>query len=124
MKNYLASAEGGGVDDTTTEGNYPAWEWANNYGTIQNFTGSLTNGWYLPTLAEGAMICTNYYTLNQALAAAGSNIKFESSTGYWWTCNCSANSSIPTVFYMLVSTGTRTGFDKNNSEKVCAIRAF
>ena len=124
LKNYLASAEGGGVDDTTTEGNYPAWEWANNYGTIQNFTGSLTNGWYLPTLAEGAMICTNYYTLNQALAAAGSNIKFESSTGYWWTCNCSANSSIPTVFYMLVSTGTRTGFDKNNSEKVCAIRAF
>ena len=124
LKNYLASSEGGGIDDTTTEGKYPAWEWVNSYGTTYNLQGDFTNGWYLPTIAEAAMLCNNYYTMNQIFTLLGSTISFANATGYWWTCTCSANSSIPTVFYINGSSPVRTGYSKENSEKVLVIREF
>ena len=42
----------GKTDDTGTAGNYPAFDYAKNYGTANGCTGAYATGWYLPSIAE------------------------------------------------------------------------
>ena len=45
-------ANNGNTDDTGTVGNYPAFDYAKNYGSAHGYTGTYATGWYLPSIAE------------------------------------------------------------------------
>ena len=118
LKAFLA--ENGG-DDTDVSGNYPAWEWANGYGSQYNYSGVFASGWYLPTLAEGAMICVEKYTVNNALEAIGGA---EITQTYYWTSNTGGGMS-PTFNPMTGVSATTASWDRyQHGWQVCAIREF
>ncbi|MGN0739755.1 MAG: hypothetical protein ACI4LX_06250 [Treponema sp.] len=81
----VVQANCGDTSDMTT--NYPAWDYAVNYGT-NNWSGtSYESGWYLPTIAEFAAVYKNLSAINDSLDAAGHNtipdsISFWTSTQY------------------------------------------
>lgn len=48
--------------------NYPAFNWANTYGkTYSSYLGGLTEGWYMPSLAELCYVCRNLEKINATL---------------------------------------------------------
>ena len=118
LKDFLA--ENGG-DDTDTEGNYPAWEWANGYGAECKYTGSFEDGWYLPTVAEGAMLCAEKYTVRKALEAAGGTTINQT---YYWTSTTAGSMARTFNPSIAVSDGTAAWDRDTNSWTVLAIRSF
>lgn len=118
LKAFLA--ENGG-DDTNIEGNYPVWEWVNGYGTQFNYPGAFANGWYLPTLAEGAMIGAEKYTVNNALDAIGGSKIIQT---YYWTSNAAGTMARTFNPKTGVPTGSATWNRDTNSWTGIAIREF
>lgn len=48
--------------------NYPAFSWANTYGTTySSYLGGVTEGWYMPSLAELCYVCRNLEKINATL---------------------------------------------------------
>lgn len=52
-------------------GNYPVWEWVNNYGTTYGFPDEFADGWYLPTLKDCVYLYNSLTTVTSALQKVG-----------------------------------------------------
>ncbi|MCI6809686.1 MAG: hypothetical protein MR958_05795 [Spirochaetia bacterium] len=53
------------------EKDYPAFKYANNYGTTYNIEGTYKDGWYIPTIGECSLWAENALLLNEVIVAAG-----------------------------------------------------
>ena len=120
----------GYVDDEETSGNYPAWEWVNNYATSNSLTGDYASGWYLPTAAELAKLYCAIYpddsVINAALnAAGGREIARKNGTSgvYYWSAS-QTNPTANYAFSVSMNNGFIQGEGKGHTQSVCAIRAF
>ena len=120
----------GYVDDEETSGNYPAWEWVNNYATSNSLTGDYASGWYLPTAAELAKLYCAIYpddsVINAALnAAGGTEIARKNGTSgvYYWSAS-QTNATANYAFSVSMNNGFIQGEGKGHTQSVCAIRAF
>ena len=114
------------VTDEDTTGNYPAWEWVNNYANLtgSNIAGTnYASGWYMPTVAEFCLIYRNLTTINDAVSAiTGSTL----SSGYYWTSSQINDSSYANNAYQVHSTSGLIYMQsaKSSTAYVCAIRRF
>lgn len=85
------------VNDWQKKGNYPAFEFAENYSA-----GSFTD-WYLPTANELYFLYINLEKVNQSLMqCGGKKIKIAPGEIFYWTCNQVNNTSwaaVCTDFY-------------------------
>ncbi len=112
-----------GNNDTGTAGNYPAFEYAKNYGSTNGCTGAYASGWYLPSIAELYQIYNQRTSIDAAIALCGLTGNF-SSTNFW------SSSQYPFVDTAAYSLHFSTGFsyyDKDTdifNDYVCAVRAF
>lgn len=110
-----------GSNDTGIAGNYPAFEYAKNYGSTNGCTGAYANGWYLPSIAELYQIYNLRTNINAAVALCGSAYTFSlmssfSSTQYASIEHCS--------YTFDFGSGDCDHAINNSPYCVCAIRAF
>lgn len=78
---YICSVDPTGTADAAT--NYPAFNFANTYGTIAGLTGTeYENGWYLPSVAELYDVYENEIAVQESLAAVNG---FNLTSGYYWS---------------------------------------
>lgn len=113
----------GSNDDTDQEGNYPAWEWVNNYGRFQDMTGDFASGWYFPSVAELFDIWQQKDTLNASLSAV--NGSTFGSKYYWSSSQCASTETNALLFGF--GNGDSTDDDKSTDYDpayVCAVRQF
>lgn len=79
LQAYLAQ---NGGNDTNTPGNYPAWEYCNDYANVSAELSSstvLNNDWYLPTIAELFDIWKVKESVSVSLKALGARFMYR----YW-----------------------------------------
>ncbi len=72
------------VSDEETAGNYPVWEWVNDYANKQGSHVKNTayeSGWYMPTVAELSMVYRVMDSIQNALTEVGTPLN----TYYYWT---------------------------------------
>ena len=101
-------------------GNYPAWEWVNDYASANSLTGTYASGWYLPTVAELSALYRVKDTVDTSLAAAGgTEIAKEI---YWSSSQAADNRSY--AWKVWFSDGTPESADIYTKGSVCCIRAF
>ena len=105
---------------TTAATNYPAFSYANTYGSTYCSDTSFTSGWYLPSLAELYALYKNRTALDNGLAAAGGT-KFSNSS-YWSSSQYS--NSYGYAWDVSFSNGYVYGGYKTNYRGVRVIRAF
>lgn len=123
-----------GVNDTSTEANYPAFYFAKNYkeqklgseSSSRILTGSeFEAGWYLPSIAELFQIyacradTTSGFNIDTASQALGGD---EFGSSLYWSSSQTASDAI--LAYLLNFNGAWLDRDKDNNRNVCAIRAF
>lgn len=111
---YICSVDPVGSKDAAT--NYPAFNFAANYGTSENFSGSLASGWYVPAQKELYNVNMNKDVLQTSLTAAsgftfnvGSSYlsSSQNSSFYWYIQSVRLGSEAyaenkPTPMYVLV----------------------
>ena len=120
----------GSNNDTGTSGNYPAFDFVNNYkdqpGSHLTSVSVYTTGWYLPSIAEMYTIYQNREMVNGALAALGGT-QFNSTADNCWSSNQCPDSATA-VYGFNFSNGEIGTFSKNNNrngvEYACAIFQF
>lgn len=109
--------------DTTAQENiatdYPAFNFAVNYGTNQDFSGDLASGWYMPCLAEMYLIRKNKDTIKTSVTKAGGTSIAD--YGYWTSSQYS--SAEYAYKWVLSSSGCSSG-QKNSTNYVLAVRIF
>ena len=98
--NYIRSVDPEGTSDAAT--NYPAFDFANNYGKTAGLTGTdYEKGWYIPSVKELYDVFCNKEVVQSSLDAAGGfvmlpeNRKYEIFYDYWSSSTLS--SSVYTV---------------------------
>ena len=116
-------------------GEYPAFEWAENYGIKYSLPDTYKTGWYMPTAAELMTLRTNLYDVNDeskiidTILEMLNGTKLYSSEHGYHTANLtddkdSANNQLISL-YARFGGGTSIGGGVSiSSEYVCAIRAF
>lgn len=110
-----------GNNDTGTAGNYPAFEYAKNYGSTNGCTGAYASGWYLPSIAELYQIYNQRTSINAAVALCGLTGNF-SSTNFWSSSQYAFRDSNACA---LDSHNDRCYYgNKDDCNYVCAVRAF
>ena len=75
-----------GTKDAAT--NYPAFDYANNYGVTQGITGNYKDGWYIPSLKELCDIYKVKDTVKDVKTAVGGNLSMSS---YYWSSSQNAS---------------------------------
>ena len=112
---------------------YPAFNWANNYGSTHYLTGSFAIDWYLPSLAEMCYLYRNLETVNNAIESLGGTMIKTSQT---WkddnTCEDCAEywpsseyyTSYECAWYINMGNGYLNWHYKNWGKYVCCVRAF
>ena len=117
----------GADDDTNIKGNYPAWEWVNNYANDNNLSGEYANGWYLPTIVELRMLEFKFIYLDEALKTCGGEF-FNDSEYNRYSSSSQGESTKNTYYdeYSIASGRSIPVADKSlgGGGKVIAIRAF
>ncbi|MGN0731120.1 MAG: hypothetical protein ACI4MA_04330 [Treponema sp.] len=107
--------------------NYPAWDYAVNYGT-RNWSGTpYESGWYLPTVAEFAELYNNKLTVNEGLTAAGAEPVTSEMVGFWTSTQYSSgiSTSVNEAINVWQDDGTIGNIDKAGNQKyVLAVREF
>ena len=79
---YICSVDPTGTLNATT--NYPAFNFANTYGTTAGLTGTdYEDGWYLPAIAELKSVYDNRHIVAESLSAVGGAETLGS--GYYWS---------------------------------------
>ena len=116
---YLTSH--GSTDDTGTAGNYPAFEYAKNYGSTNGCTGAYATGWYLPSIAELYQIYNLRANIDAAVALCGLTNTF--SSAYFWSSSQYASYG-NNAYELLFCNGNCTNLGKTGYVNVCAVRAF
>ena len=80
---YICSIDTEGTDTAEKIAeNYPAFNFALNYGTNQGYTGDLANGWYIPSIVEMYEIYKNKDTVQASLTKVGG---FSLSSNWYWS---------------------------------------
>lgn len=115
-----------GNNDTGTAGNYPAFEYAKNYGSINGCTGAYASGWYLPSIAELYQIYNQRTSIDAAVTLCGlTSLDHIFSSAFFWSSSQYAPNeyNVYKVFFSDGYFGRNT--DKNHDVNfVCAVRAF
>lgn len=106
----------------TVAQNYPAFNYCRKYGTTNNLTGDLAEGWYLPTVAELNTIYKNKTVVDASLEKSGGN-KFEDSF-YWSCCQAPIGNDGARFLFFLYGDIYDDNRDVHNSQFVCSVRAF
>ncbi|SFI50811.1 Listeria/Bacterioides repeat-containing protein [Treponema bryantii] len=124
-----------GVNDTSTEANYPAFYFAKNYNAQTIGSEALSriaagsefeNGWYFPSFAELFQIYANgkgsgkVFDIDAASQALGGDVF---GTSYYWTSTQSAASNL-SAYEFILDNGNWGNASKSMNICVCAIRAF
>lgn len=100
---------------------YPAFNYCRKYGTKNNLTGDLAEGWYLPTVAELNTIYKNRTVVDESLEKSDGN-KFEESM-YLSCCQTPIGSNGARCLFFF--DGDIYDENKENHRKfVCSVRAF
>ncbi len=116
---YICSVDSEGTKDAAK--NYPAFNFANTYGTNQSYTGDLATGWYIPSIAELYKVYQNKTTLQTSLTAVGG---FTIGTGNYWSSSQSSN-NYNYVYDLGFSDGYIYGYDgESYNYNVLVVRAF
>lgn len=110
-----------GNNDTGTAGNYPAFEYAKNYGSTNGCTGAYASGWYLPSIAELYQIYNQRTSINAAVALCGLTGYF-SSTYFWSSSQSASNDNY--AYILDFTTVSCSSNSKYVTSLVCAVRAF
>ena len=109
-----------GNNDTETAGNYPAFEYAKNYGSSNGCAGDYVNGWYLPSIAEIDQIWNKKVDLEVAVALCGLSEFF--SIPLFWS---SSQTCISSAWQLAGAAGYGCNYmDYYVNYYVCAVRAF
>ena len=110
-----------GDNDTGTAGNYPAFEYAKNYGSTNGCTGAYANGWYLPSNAELYHIWKLRVNIDAAVALSGLTDTFKNKHFF----SSSQNDSVIYTNALYCGNGRPIVPDgKKCYNYVCAVRAF
>ena len=117
---YLTSH--GSTDDTGTAGNYPAFEYAKNYGSTNGCTGAYATGWYLPSIAELYQIYNLRANIDAAVALCGLTNTF--SNGLFWSSSQYASLDDFAYRFTFDYYGSFYDDSKEGDFTVCAVRAF
>ena len=116
------------ADDTASanaKANYPAFYYANNYGTSRGYTDDLESGWYIPSIAELYKIYKNMTAINNGLEKVTSSFKISSDSMSWYWSSSQSTVSAGTALSMCFSNGeVIQNYAKANRYKVLLIRAF
>ena len=83
---YICSVDPEGSANAAT--NYPAFNFAANYGTNQEYTGDLASGWYIPSISELYEIYKNKETLQASLTKVSG---FTIGTSWYWSSSQSSD---------------------------------
>ena len=106
---------------------YPAFNWANNYSSTYNLTGSFANGWYLPSIAEMYYIYWSLTTINASLELLDCTKLKEVDNGgdgadYWASSEYGNGSGC--TWYVAIGQKYINYNYKNWQKYVCSIREF
>ena len=116
---YICSVDLEGTKDAAT--NYPAFNFANTYGTTQGYTDDLASGWYIPSISELYEIYKNKETLQTSLTKVSG---FTIGTSYYWSSSQSSSNS-KLAYELNFSDGTVGSYRKyDSSSNVLVVRAF
>lgn len=108
---------------TNLDNNYPAWDYACNYGIKQGLTNFQT-GWYLPSKQEIQDVYNNQTAIEAALAQTGVSKTSFASSSYWW-CSSQYASGDSAAYMFGFTNNTWVGRDKDTtSYYVFAVRQF
>ncbi len=117
LKTYLSTNS---TDDTSTSTYYPAWDYAENYGTNKGLSGTYATGWYMPSLAELCYVYRNKTVVNQALSLVGGNSLANS---YYWSASQYASYNYY-AWYVYLGSGSVLDDSKYYYYNVLCVRAF
>lgn len=107
--------------------NYPAFWWADHYGTINNVTiAGSTADWYLPAKKELQAVYDCKSTLNASLGTLGDVNAFTTQTSYWSSTQSDTENKAACAYYFSSEANGSMwqNPDKDNGHYVCAIREF
>ena len=116
---YICSVDPTGTADAAT--NYPAFNFANTYGTIAGLTGTeYETGWYLPSVAELYDVYENKIAVQESLAAVNG---FNLTSGYYWSSSQVA-SDYDYAYEVKFSDGGMRLRSKYDNSYVLVLQAF
>ena len=115
---YVCSQDPSGILNAST--NYPAFNFANNYGTTAGLTETdYAEGWYVPSIAELYNITYTYRSKIQSSLDAVSGFTIGSSTSYW------SSSQASSCYYALGNDSSSVySYNKSYNRCVLAVRKF
>ena len=118
--NYIRSVDPEGTSDAAT--NYPAFDFANNYGKTAGLTGTAyEKGWYIPSIKELYDVFCNREVVQSSLDATGGfdllpeNRKYESFYYYWSSSTLSSSVNNVSCINFVDSENTTTVYSSGKS---------
>ena len=107
-----------GTKDAAT--NYPAFDYANNYGVTQGITGNYKDGWYISSLKELCDIYKVKDIVKDVITAVGGNLSMNS---WYWSSSQSA-SYYDSAYRVDFSDGDVGSSYKGSYNNVLVLQAF
>ena len=114
---YICSVDPEGTKDAAT--NYPAFNFAANYGTTNCTDSDFASGWYIPSISELYEIYKNKETLQTSLTKVSD---FTIGTSWYWSSSQSSNNSV--VYLLNFSDGGVYAGFKSVYDDVLVVRQF
>ena len=116
---YICSIDPEGTKDAVT--NYPAFDYANNYGATQGITGNYKDGWYIPSLKELCDIYKVKDTIKDVITEVGGNLGMSS---YYWSSSQFASYYFSAYLVDFYDGDLSNGDSKDYSSDVLVVQAF
>ena len=122
-ENWRTLCDSDSTIETNAETEYPAFYWANTYGTTHGLNGSnLDTGWYLPSVVELLTLYNQLSDINNIITTLGKTEFPHNSTNYY-VSSCAKNKSFQYAVYFY--NGTLSGMNNTLSTlTLSAIREF
>ena len=110
------------------ETDYPAFDYANKYGTTTNLSGDYASGWFIPSFAELRTIYDNYTQLSQVISAintvqSGAADAFDSGL-YWSSSQAENGNNRYYAWAVQFSNGQMFKYMKKYDSSVCCIHTI
>lgn len=120
----------GTASEEVVAANYPAFYYANTYGTTAGLTGAgaYATGWFIPSLAELRAIYNNYSKLSQVVSAIN-NVQSDAADAFskwqYWTSSQAADGNYNFYAWSVsLNSGQLMKESKFNSENVLCIHTI